>query len=284
MSTVTACVEIFGSRRAINGVKPSIDVDWDVYGTDDIDAIMYAAANAIVQPGPSSAYAPTLGFYDGMPQKQVGPAKQLGPGHWTVPVHYEADQLNRQTNDLSEQEFDTAGGRTHIVTGLAPPTIYGPDSTSLGGTGVNGAIGWDGQNVAGTDVVIPAFAFTRRAYFPFGYVTNDYLNTLYQLTGQYNNAIFKGFPIGSVLFLGAQGAQRGWGDWQISYKFEAQQALNNVTIGGIGGISKMGQQYIWFRYVKDGSSGFAVVPKPSGAYVETVYLPGDFSELGIGTM
>ena len=109
-----------------------------------------------------------------------------------------------------------------------------------------------------------------------------YKATLFGLTGRVNNAGFKGFAAGEVLFLGASGSQRGEEDWEITYRFAASPNVAGLTIGDITGINKKGWEYIWVRYA-DAEDEKVLVKQPIAVYVEKVYDEGNFAGLGIGT-
>ena len=134
----------------------------------------------------------------------------------------------------------------------------------------------------GTDVTIPVYSFTETHYIPIALVTGAYKATLFGLTGRTNNAGFKGFAIGEVLFLGASGSQRGEDDWEITFRFAASPNVTGLTIGDINGIDKKGWEYIWVRYA-DAEDQKVLVKQPIAVYVEKVYEEGNFAGLGIGT-
>jgi len=106
----------------------------------------------------------------------------------------------------------------------------------------------------------------------------------FALTGKVNNASWKGFAAGEVLFLGVSGSKRGEDDWEITFRFAASPNRTNIQIGNITVASKKGWEYLWVRYadVEDGGSN-TLVKQPVAVYVEKVYEEGDFSALGIGT-
>ena len=112
--------------------------------------------------------------------------------------------------------------------------------------------------------------------------TGTYKLTLFGLTGKVNNAAFRGFAAGEVLFLGAQGSKTGTGDWSISYRFAASPNVANLTVGDITVTEKRGWDYLWVSYAdsKDDTAK-RLVKKPVAAYVEQVYGYADFSLLGI---
>jgi hypothetical protein len=149
--------------------------------------------------------------------------------------------------------------------------------------------------VQGVDIVVPALTWTETFDVPDGYVTLPYMRTLSRLTGTVNNASFRTFPAGEVLFAGASGSQdwderKGNGPWTLSYKFvqSGNAGVGNnstfpaITIGSITGIAKEGHEYLWVRY-EDAVESAAVIKLPRAVYVNSVYRKQDFSQLGIGT-
>jgi len=63
---------------------------------------------------------------------------------------------------------------------------------------------------------------------------------LFILTGRVNQAAFKGFAAGEVLFLGASGSKRGDGDWEITFNYAASPNVTNLPVGSITVASKKG--------------------------------------------
>ena len=144
-----------------------------------------------------------------------------------------------------------------------------------------GAIGVSTDSVEGTDITIPVFNFTETHYIPSALVAGAYKTTLFYLTGRVNDAPFKGFARGEVLFLGASGSQRGVDDWEIAFKFAASPNATNLTVGDITGIDKKGWEYLWVRYA-DAEDEETLIKQPVAVYVERVYEYGNFALLGIG--
>ena len=136
----------------------------------------------------------------------------------------------------------------------------------------------------GTDITVPVYNFTETHYIDDSLVTGGYKATLFSLTGRVNNAGFKGFATGEVLFLGASGAKRGFDDWEITFRFAASPNVSGLSLGSINGINKEGWQYLWVRFSDDeDTSSSTLIKKPIAAYVEQVYEYGNFAGLGIGT-
>ncbi|RMF94392.1 MAG: hypothetical protein D6741_12675, partial [Planctomycetota bacterium] len=119
-------------------------------------------------------------------------------------------------------------------------------------------------------------------YIDASLVTDAYKATLYNLTGTVNNATFRNFAAGEVLFMGASGSKRGPGDWEITFRFAASPNVTGLTIGEITGINKNGWDYLWVAYADDvDDAAKELIKKPIAAYVERVYRYTDFSLLGI---
>ena len=137
------------------------------------------------------------------------------------------------------------------------------------------------DSVDGTDITVPVYNFTETHHIPVANVTNAYKTALFLLTGRTNNATFRGFAAGEVLFLGASGSQRGFEDWEITFRFAASPNVTGLSVGDITGIAKEGWQYLWVKYADTESDG-AIVKQPVAVYVEKVYESGDYSALGIG--
>jgi hypothetical protein len=251
------------SRESTVGPNSTIELLYTIQGTDD-DAVVRALLEAT---------SPIV--YDGL-VRDTYTTTPLGGGLWDGAVRYALH------GSQSQYTFDTGGGTQHItqsiqtIASYAPPGETSPD--------FQGAIGVSQENVEGIDITVPVYQFTETHYFDDALVTTAYKATLFFLTGKTNNAIFKGFAIGEVLFLGASGAKRGDEKWEITFRFAASPNVTGLTVGAITGIAKRGWEYLWVRYADvEDTFAFCLVKQPIAAYVEQVYFPGDFSGLGIGT-
>jgi len=173
--------------------------------------------------------------------------------------------------------FDTGGGTQHITQSLATTGVYPPGADRHGG-----AIGVTGEGrIEGVDITVPIYNFSETHYIAAEEVTLGYKLTLASLTGKVNDAPWKGFSGGEVLFLGASGSRRGTEDWEITFRFAASPNRTGITIGSITGISKKGWEYLWVLYeTVEGDEG--AVKRPKAVYVEQVYEYANFALLGIG--
>lgn len=144
-----------------------------------------------------------------------------------------------------------------------------------------GAIGVNGQEVEGVDVVVPQAITTRTAYKDASEVDTDYQNALIGLVGSVNSETFLGRAAGEVLFLGATGSRLGnSGKYEITFKFAISPNRSGFSHGDITGIDKAGWDYLWFYYDSTTNAN-KLVKRPAAAYVERVYPQESFSALGL---
>ena len=261
------------SRTTVAGDKnPSVELSYFIKGTNDD----LAARSALESTAPTQ--------YDGLVRQDVQIEPTDNAMLWYGTVRYAAASFSPPQTGDSVFSFDTGGGTRHITQSLQ--TILRKAPTGQTAPDFKGAIGVTDSDVQGVDVISPVYNFAETHYLPDSQVTQQYKVTLFGLTGKVNDAAFKGFAAGEVLFLGASGSKRaapgGVDDWEITFKFAVSPNATNLVVGDIAQISKKGWEYLWVRYA-DGTddNAKALVKRPLAAYVEKVYDAGDFSQLGI---
>ena len=228
----------------------------------------------------------------------------LGDDAWQVTIQYEKSGAEEGSDPLKRSRaFDTTGGTQHITQARGGKvTVFrcGPNGQSTTVVTESSerkyppatapsqyeAIGVDANGVNGVDIVTPQLQWQETYDVPNAYVTGNYIRGVAALTGTTNNATFRGFEVGEVLFLGCSGShewddQKGKGPWSLTYRFLASPNVTDQTIGSITGIEKKGHEYLWVRYEESESSS-TIIKKPLHVYVDKVYRDGDFSALGIG--
>jgi len=258
------------SRELTVGSRASAELLYTIRGTaDDAEAQSELASASPL-------------YYNGLPRKtlRVSPVfvdiNNPDASIWDGTVSYARD-VRPETGE-SVFSFDTGGGTQHITQSLSTVGMYVP----AGGTArdYKGAIGYANGTVNGCDITVPVFNWSETHYLSDATVDSAYIATVYSLTGKVNDATFKGFAAGEVLFLGASGSKRGSDDWEITFRFAASPNISNRTIGDITGINKGGWEYLWVIYADlPGPDG--PVKYPRQVNVERVYEYGDFSLLGI---
>ncbi len=263
MVTVT---EKWDSRETTISDDSSVDLRYVIRGTDDD-----ATANSALL-----AASPVL--YGGLIWQSLH-TERIAEDAWEGSVRY--GLLEPPETGDSSFSFDTGGGSQHVTQALTTVGSYAAPGQAA--PNFKGAIGVTPGSVDGVDITVPVYNFAETHYIDTLLVTAGYKATLFFLTGTVNNAPFRGFAAGEVLFLGASGSKRGQDDWEITYRFAASPNVTGLVVGDITGIAKKGWEYLWVRYQdEEDTAAKALVKRPVAAYVEQVYPLGDFSGLGIG--
>jgi hypothetical protein len=258
---VTAYIaEKFDSRPSTEGEAPRIDLIYVVHGTED-----EAAVRSLVKLNAPETYEDLdLVSIDTDPQ---------GGGLWYATARYELLDF------AGDYEFDTSGGTQRLATSLA--TLQRVALPGYEAPNYLGAINVSEDRVEGVDITVPVFNFSETKYVKALDVTPAFKYNIFQLTGRVNNATFKGYAKGEVLFLGASGTKRGRERWAITYKFAASPNVVNEPLGSGGlTVTKEGWEHLWVRFEDDVNS-HRLVKIPVAYYVERVYPYGNLSGLGI---
>ena len=262
-----------GKKAASSYVK-----SYKIFGTAD-DVQLHAAINAEISAnGRYWQYPGASGMQLLAEQYSVA---YLGDNAWQLTINYSKDGAEDGSQPLKRaRSFDTTGGTQHITQAYAE-TKFGTNAPDQ-----QKAIGVDSNGVNGVDIVVPQLQWQESYDVPNAFVTDAYIRGVSGVTSTTNNAAFRGFEAGEVLFVGCSGSQewddeKGRGPWSLSFRFVASKNVTNETIGDISGVNKKGHEYVWVRYEESESSN-VLIKKPKAVYVNKVYRDGNFSALGIG--
>ena len=174
-------------------------------------------------------------------------------------------------------DFDTTGGTVHITQSKATVASYkAPDKPDP--PDMKGAIGVRGDQIDGTETVIPALKLTVTYKHPKGIITLPQIKNLARATGKVTNTTFLTFEAGEILFLGCTGREGVEVETEIKYHFAASENVENQTFGDIVGVDKKGWEHAWIRY-EDAVDANQAVKKPLHLYVERVYGEANLSAL-----
>jgi len=233
---------------------------YSVWGTYDANAAKAAFEAAV----PSSMNGLSATRYE---------VEEIGGGIWSFTIFYELSEIT------TEEDLDTTGGTKSMK------LSYGTRGYGAPGSVIpyfGGAINCSTGQVAGVDITEPTYQFSLTKTLL--YLDDAFRDVLYRMTGRYNQAAFRNFDAYEVLFLGARGRKAGAEKWKLQFNFAASENLVNIAMGGgIVVAQKYGWEYLWaaFDEVID-QNARRLVQSPRAAYVEQVYLPGDFDLLGVG--
>jgi hypothetical protein len=260
--------ERWNSRGGTVDVDPSKgdkDLVYIVSGTDD-DTVAEATA---------AANLPAIYFGLLLQSFHVERVAELV---WEVTARY-GKKEKKEVGD-STFEFDTTGGTQHITQALETVGFAGV----AGAPDLQEAINVTKDSVEGCDIVVPQYAWSESFIIDDADVDGAYKAILFALTGRTNDAPFRDFADGEVLFKGARGSKRGKDDWEINFSFAASPNVVGLQIGALPpcGDVKGGWDYVSVNYVDDVDAN-TLIKRPAFMRILRVYESGDFSLLGIGT-
>lgn len=193
----------------------------------------------------------------------------LTPNAWEIAFKYESRAIDLWTYSGTSQ------GKTQNITQSYGTTRYGS-----GAVDYQSAINVDPNGVKGVEIGIPGLEFQIEKTMARGVLTLAYVMTLVNLTFKTNNAAFRDFAEGELLFTGAEFRQASNGETNVTFKFSASPNRTGLVFGTITGVAKKGHQYLWVDYEAFEVGGY-VIRRPRGVYVENVYESGNFTSLGL---
>lgn len=278
--------EKFRGRSGTTGRDASAEIAYVARSTnkleDDLDvkrAVLLAAPS--VWQDVDGTYMDRIGITD---------FDEQGGFVWHVRVSYAKNQLGPLESGEGRFAFRTTGATKRVLFSKGTRGRYGVEQAT-NAPDQFGAIGVTSHGtIEGCEIVIPSYEANESHLVPASRVTDAYKRMLIQLTGQINDANFKGLDRDEALFMGAEGTQQGKnGDWDLNYTWQGSGNTNVVVRGIAGGtgpngsVPKKGWDYLWVQY-QEYADTVAKGPgmKPTGAYVEIVYDEGRFADLAIG--
>lgn len=265
--------ESFESRTTDNTPQgDTVERVWFITGFDnDLEVCAHVEAH-------------TPPFYDSLPRQdyKVEPiALQL----WKVAVNYSDGQREReQEPEANDSRFELDIGGAPVRVAVSKANTRYPTSTAPDRKGTI-AVDKDGQP-QGVDVNTPTAAYAETHYLPRALITRNYANAIAGLAWHTNNAPFRIWAAGEVLFAGARLSSTTKTLAEVIFRFEISSNATGLTVGAITGISKQGHDYLDIAYedtevTADGKKYLLAIPK--FVYIHRLYDSADFSLLGIGT-
>lgn len=232
--------------------------------------------------------------------RQQVTGKDVGNGLYQVDVSYgppgKRDDQEKTTGQIYKFSWDTTGA-THRVTvakRIADPETptatlsqvwKGQRSDTDPAPDLQGAIGWDGKQVNGTEVLVPKLSFELTVYYPPSAITLEFVDALSDATGSMNKAEWHGYEAGELRFDGSTGSGEAsvlsglaTAPVPVVLRFSRSKNLTDVKVGSIIVPEKKGWDYLDVKFDKIADEG-KVYPVPNYAYVYRVLEEVDLLEL-----
>jgi len=172
--------------------------------------------------------------------------------------------------------FSTTGGMAHITQALSDVARYG-----AGAPDMKGAIGVNGDDVDGCDIVSPSLKLRVRCTHPQAVISLDQIRNMARATGYVNSDVFMGFHAGELLYLGSDGEQGSETQTSVGYEFDARENATGakaLTLGDIANVEKDGHDYLWVQFEDDEDTN-RPVKHAKFVYVDRVYKRTGFGML-----
>lgn len=195
-----------------------------------------------------------------------------GATNWTVDVPYTIVQDSDGSGGGGSWSwrFSTTGGTVHIKAAKSTVSSY-----PGGAADEHDLIGHHGDDVEGTDIVIPSSKITVSYKAPAGLVNLAWCWAMDDLTGTVNSDTFLGRPAGEILFTGIEQSATlpssgSSGETSVDFTFLRSKNLTGQVVDAITGIDKQGWDVAWIAWKDDVDAGQAV-KVAKAVYVNRVY-------------
>ena len=228
----------------------------------------------------AKAYGPQVGDTYGagliVDDRLINPL--LGTGACHSVIRYRSPELAAKEEPLSgEVELEVSAETENIIRAEFGQTHY-PDGDDVGDL-----IGVDGENVTGVDKRVPKSQFVLDYDVNELALTATYWHRITDFSGTVNNATWKIWAKGEVLFLGARIVRRGKGENRARYTFlvSPNETIQIETTSGVQSVVKGGWEYLWLERLKTTSDG-RIKMEVKAVHVAKIYEASNFLQLGIG--
>lgn len=233
-------------------------------------------------------------YYRSLALERVSVSAREGMTTWKVEVEYSSQQskpISAVQSNLEDPEVSyTLSGETKHITQSLSTRGKTADGIDINGTGTitvvdNGVIGVEKDSVKGADILVPVVTFSETHYFLKKNVTRTLRTKWESMFARTNNATFRGYETGEVLFEGCQTTVKGGAEGvvPVTFQFKRRANVEDEDIGGIV-LDVKGWELVDMRYKDELNTTSKRTEKtPSKVLLHTVYKSGNFADLGIST-
>lgn len=249
--------------RKVRGNPGGIELNYHLAGViDDVAAWSYALGNTT----PMWIAAGQVLY------RQDVQLDHRGNGLWLVTVPYGVEDKRVGQWDF---DFDTQGGTVRIFQAKATQVFK---AAGAGGPDHKDAIDVQGDDVRGTEIIIPALRMNYSFRYPSGMITEAYARGMARNVGKTNDRTWHGFARGECLLLGSTGRSGSSSETTLTHSIACSENVTGLTIGAIANVAKKGWETVWISY-KSTKDGDNPVKQPEFVYVQRVYDECDFANV-----
>jgi hypothetical protein len=232
-------------------------------------------------------------LYRSLPLASVAISGREGVHCWKFDVSYSSTRSKPVSSVQANVEdpeitYQLGGETKHITQSLSTRGKTAAGLLVNGGSGTvtdSGVIGVQKDSVVGADILVPVVTFSETHYFLRKDLTRSVRSKWEAMFARTNNALFRGYAIGEVLFEGVSVTIKGSPDGVVPVTFQFRRRAN-TTAQDIGGIvlDVKGWELVDMRYKDEKNTTTNRTEKtPDKVLLHTVYEAGDFADLGIST-
>jgi hypothetical protein len=208
-------------------------------------------------------------------------------GNAEITVIYEKEGLSGSfSSEESTVSFDCGTGTRHVTNAIRQWELWRKPNTSIPSPGT--FIGWNGKTgpdmqVTGADV---PFAQPRETYtkkMRLSQLTTSFKRRVASIVGCVNNAKWKGWEKGEVMFLGCSFSGTSSEEITVTFNFAIQTNETATIADGVPPIRKEGYIYVWTmsETAKSTPSSGSPDMKVKAVYAAQVAQYADFASLGL---
>lgn len=193
---------------------------------------------------------------------------------WDVGVQY---GRRRQEGDWNFN-CQTSGGTLRIKQSRELISKHATDGAVAPGTiGEPFRIKQNGDNVEGTDIVIPTTRFSFSFSHPQGEVTVAYCKGIADRVGEVNSTSWGLFAEATALLIGFNASDGREQPASVSYEILYSKGVQGKTIRDMAGIDKDGHHFLDVTY-EDAVEGGEAVKEPRFVHIHRIYEESDFAD------
>lgn len=260
-----------------------VEIPYIVFGVENENSALQEILNTLTE----DIYDDAVPLYGVLPLERIDIDERCDLTTFKATAVYRrissSDSYNDDDSGKDEQStvsFDCGGGTRHVTYSMNQKRV-------IGNKDAGGYIGWDGKTDAINGVDVPTAQF--RETYTVNKKIRDIEDTRYKrlvgsLVGTVNDAPFKGWQKGEVMFLGMSYStpEKNKKKVTVTYNFmiqpnELQAKIGDLNIGNVEGF-----EYVWAMHNKviDPVTKKLKV-EVEAAYVEQVCVYKNFKQLGL---